>query len=186
MTTGSFARPGTFPQARRWRIAPIPGLGACRDFQQKSGEYPSMKKILAVSLVLAVSGAAVAAADTHEDREALMKQNGAALKALGGAATAPALDAALVKAQSQILIDNAAKIPTLFAPGTETADDEALPAVWNNAAEFKAAAAKLGSDAQAVQGATDQASLAVALISVQGDCGSCHSAFRAPRKPRPH
>ena len=65
------------------------------------------------------------------------------------------------------------------------ADDEALPTVWNNAAEFKAAAAKLGSDAQAVQGATDQASLAVALKSVQGDCGACHGSFRAPRKPRP-
>lgn len=144
-----------------------------------------MKKMLVIALALAASGAAVAVADTHEDRESLMKQNGAALKALGGAATATPYDAALVKAETQILIDNAGKIPALFAPGTESADDEALPAVWANNADFQAAAAKLGTDAKAAQDAPDQASFAVALKSVQGDCGSCHSAFRAPRKPKP-
>ena len=80
-----------------------------------------MKKTIAIALFAAL-GLSAAIADTHEDRETLMKANGGALKALGAAGAAMPFDPAAAKAPSQTLIDNAAKIPALFAPGTETAD----------------------------------------------------------------
>ena len=144
-----------------------------------------MKKIAAAILVLAVAGTAVAIADTHEDRETLMKQNGGALKALSAAAAATPFDPAAAKVPSQTLIDNAAKIPALFAPGTETADGGATPAVWSDPAGFKAAADKLGADAMAAQAATDGPTFAAALKAVQSDCGSCHTTYRTPHKAAP-
>lgn len=140
-----------------------------------------MKKT-AAALLLGL-GIVAAWADVHEDREGLMHANGAALKALSAAAAATPFDAAAARAPAQSLIDNAAKIPGQYAPGTEGADQAALPAIWTDQAGFKAAAAKLGTDAAALQGATDQASFAAALKTVQGDCGGCHSAYRA-RKPQ--
>jgi cytochrome c556 len=143
-----------------------------------------MKKIAAV-VIFAALGLGAAIADTHEDRETLMKQNGGALKALNGAGQATPFDPAAAKAPTQTLIDNAAKIPALFAPGTDTIDQGALPAVWSDQAGFKASAAKLGTDAQALQAATDQAGFAVALKTVQGDCASCHGTYRAKPAPKP-
>lgn len=143
-----------------------------------------MKKI-AIVAIFAVLGAAVAVADTHDDRSATMKANGGALKALGDAGKAATFDPAATKAPSQTLIDNAAKIPALFAPGTENVDQVALPVIWTDQAGFKAAAAKLGTDAKAVQDATDGATFAAALKTVQGDCAACHNTYRAKPAPKP-
>ena len=143
-----------------------------------------MKKIAAVALFAAL-GLGAAIADTHDDRSALMKANGGALKALGEAGKAPTFDPAAAKAPAQTLIDNAAKIPALFAPGTEAIDQGALPAVWTDQAGFAASAAKLGTDAKAVQAATDQAGFAAALKTVQGDCAACHGTYRAKPAPKP-
>jgi cytochrome c556 len=140
-----------------------------------------MKKIAAA--ILFGLGIAAAWADVHEDREGLMKSNGGALKALSAASAATPFDPAAAKAPAQTLIDNAARIPTLFAPGVGTDDPEALPTIWTDPAGFKAAAAKLGTDAAALQTATDQAGFAAALKTVQGDCGGCHKVYRA-QKPQ--
>ena len=78
------------------------------------------------------------------------------------------------------LIDNAAKIPGQYAPGTENADKRALPAIWNDQAGFQAAAARLGTDAAALQASTDTVGFQVALKTVQGDCAACHNSFRGP------
>jgi cytochrome c556 len=143
-----------------------------------------MKKTVAV-VFFAVLGVAAAIADTHDDRSATMKANGGALKALGDAGKATPFDPAAAKAPAQTLIDNAAKIPGLFAPGTENADPAALPAIWTDQAGFAAAASKLGTDAKALQAATDGATFATALKTVQGDCGACHNAYRAKPAPKP-
>jgi cytochrome c556 len=162
---------------RRESVSLAPGLS------QQQGYF--VKKIVIAGLILAAFGTAAAIADIHEDRESVMKSNGAALKALSGIIAATPFDAAAAKAQTQILIDNSAKIPGLFAPGSENADQSALPTVWSDAAGFKAASAKLGTDAAAAQAATDGTTLAAAIKTVQTDCGACHTAYRAPRKAAP-
>jgi cytochrome c556 len=144
-----------------------------------------VKKIVIAGVILAAFGTAAAIADIHEDRESVMKSNGAALKALSGIIAATPFDAAAARAQTQILIDNSAKIPGLFAPGSENADHAALPVIWSDAAGFRTAAARLGTDAAAAQAATDGATLAAAIKTVQGDCGACHTTYRAPRKAAP-
>lgn len=140
-----------------------------------------MKKIAGAGLLLAVLGTAAALADTHEEREAVMRANNGALRALQPLVTA--FDAAAVRAQGQILADNGAKIAALFAPGTDQNDPHALPTVWSDPAGFKAAADKFTADAQKVMAATDGPSLQAALALVQADCGGCHRTYRAPMAP---
>jgi len=142
-----------------------------------------MKKILSTSLLFAVLGTAAAFADAHSDREAVMRANGGAVRALNGAVAN--FDAAVVKAQGQVLVDNAAKIKTLYAPGTDQNDPDALPAIWTDAAGFSAAADKFAADAAKVGAATDGPSLQAAIAAVNADCGGCHRAFRKPPAPRP-
>jgi len=142
-----------------------------------------MKKIASTTLLFALLGTAAAFAAAHDDRVAVMRANGAATGALRGQVAA--FDATVVKTQGQILVDNAAKIKAAFAPGTDTNDPGALPAVWSDAAGFTAAANKFATDAAAVAAATDGPSLQVALMAVNGDCGGCHRTYRAPPAPRP-
>jgi cytochrome c556 len=136
-------------------------------------------------LLFAVLGTAGAFAAAHDDRVAAMRANGAATRALNGAVAN--FDAALVKTQGQVLVDNAAKIKAAFAPGTDQNDPGAAPAIWTDAAGFNAAADKFAADAAKVLAATDGPSLQAALTAVNGDCGGCHRAYRiqAPRPAAP-
>ena len=142
-----------------------------------------MKKIASTTLLFALLGTAAAFAAAHDDRAAVMRSNGAATGALRGQVAN--FDAATVKTQGQVLVDNAAKIKVLFAAGTDTSDPGALPTVWSDAAGFAAAADKFAADAAKVGAATDGPSLQAALMAVNGDCGGCHRTYRAPPAPRP-
>jgi cytochrome c556 len=143
-----------------------------------------MKKSVCIGLLLLGCGATAAMADIITDRENLMKSFGPVGRTLGGMAkgTTP-FDAAAAKTQLQILVDGAAKIPTMFPAGSNTPPTLALPTVWSDSTGFSAAAAKLGKDATAAQGATDAASFTAAYQTVQGDCGACHKVYRAPLPP---
>jgi len=150
-----------------------------------------MKKAFLAGVVLVTLGATTALAGVLEDRQDIMKGFGnAAGRVLGGMAkgTTP-FDAAAAKTQLQLIVDGAAKLPTLFPAGsdqnTDTAKTQALPTVWSDMPGFKAAAAKLGTDATAAMAATDQASFATAFQTVNADCGACHKVYRAAPPPRP-
>jgi cytochrome c556 len=147
-----------------------------------------MKKIAVAAILLTAFGTCVAFAGPIEDRQDLMKSFGG----VGGKvrpllASGATFDGAAAKAQMQILVDGAARIPGLFPPGSDTgtARSNATPAVWSDSAGFQAAAAKLGTDAQAAMAAPDQASFATAWQTVNGDCGGCHRTYRAAPAPRP-
>jgi len=142
-----------------------------------------MKKIASTTLLFALLGTAAAFAAAHDDRVAVMRANGAAAGALRPLVAN--FDAAAAKTQGQILVDNAAKIKAAFAPGTDTNDPGALPAVWSDSAGFNAAADKFAADAAKIGAATDGPSLQAALMAVNGDCGGCHRTYRAPPAPRP-
>ena len=144
-----------------------------------------MKKVASAAFVFALLGTAAAYAAAHDDRVAVMQANGRASGALRPLVAA--YDAAAVKAQGQILVDNAAKIKAAFAAGTDQNDPGAAPAIWTDAAGFNAAATKFGVDATAVMNAADGPALQAALTTLQGDCGGCHRTYRiqAPRPPAP-
>ena len=52
------------------------------------------------------------------------------------------------------------------------------PAIWSDAAGFKAEAVKFTTDAKAAGASKDAASFAAALKTVQADCGGCHKTYR--------
>lgn len=145
-----------------------------------------MNKSVCAGLLLLACGATAALADIVSDRQDLMKSFGGTGRVLGGMArgTAP-FDAAAAKTQLQIIADGAAKISVSFPAGSNTPPTLALPTVWSDTPGFQAAAAKLGTDANAAMAATDTASFAVAYATVQGDCNACHKVYRAPLPPRP-
>jgi len=141
-----------------------------------------MKKIASTTLLFALLGTAAAFAAAHDDRVAVMRANGAAAGALRPLVAN--FDAAAAKTQGQILVDNAAKIKAAFAPGTDTNDPGAAPAIWTDQAGFNAAADKFAADAAKIGAATDGPSLQAALMAVNGDCGGCHRTYRVT-PPRP-
>lgn len=108
-------------------------------------------------------------------REALMKQNGAVLKAAG------ALSGADAEAAMQTLLTNFTHIPDVFPEGSNIGDSEALPAIWQNWDAFttivetgKTAAA--GGLAAAKAG--DTTAYVAAIKAIGGTCGTCHQQFR--------
>ena len=126
-----------------------------------------MKKLATTILVLAALGGTALAQDINAERAAVMRANGAAVAALRPLTTN--FDAAAVKTQAQILAGNGAKIAALFAPGTDQNHPQASPAIWTDAAGFKAAADKFTADANALMTVSDGAGLTTALATLQSN-----------------
>jgi len=139
--------------------------------------------VLALASITGFWGATAAFAGPIEDRQAIMKGFAAPLREAApmGRGAAP-FDAAKVKSAMDQLAAGGEKFVTLFPKGTEAGGavkTAALPAIWSDAAGFKAAGVKFVTDARAAAAATDQAGFAAALRTVQADCGACHKTYRA-------
>ena len=94
--------------------------------------------------------------------------------------TTPYTPAAANAAMDQVAA-HGEKFMTLFPAGTATGGavkTGAAPAIWSDAAGFKAAGMKFVADAKAAGAAPDQATFATALRTLQGDCGGCHKTYR--------
>jgi cytochrome c556 len=146
-----------------------------------------MKRVLVVAAALAVSAAAVAVAadDPIAARKALMKENGKQAKE-GAAMLKGEAPFDLAKAKTILAtFENAAvKAPPLF-PDTakEGGETAALPAIWQNKADFEARFTKLGTDAKAAEGSvTDLDSFKVAFSTIGKDCGGCHELYRQKKQ----
>jgi cytochrome c556 len=117
-------------------------------------------------------------------RQEIMKENGAAMKAASAMAKgeAPYNETEAAGAMA-IIKDNMEEFPTLFPEDSkEGGDTRALPAIWENKADFEAKAAKLAQDAAAAEqaAAQGQEAFAAALGQVGSNCGGCHETYRAP------
>ncbi|MDR3465393.1 MAG: cytochrome c [Xanthobacteraceae bacterium] len=144
-----------------------------------------MKRIVVAAGFFAATVAAVAADDPIAARRALMKETGK--QAAAGAAMikgeAP-FDLDKAKAIFVTIQNTAVKAPPLFPDtskqGGETA---ALPAIWDNKADFEARFTKLGADAKAAEASvTDLASFKTAFGGVGKDCGGCHETYRLKKQ----
>jgi cytochrome c556 len=125
--------------------------------------------------------AVIAQADPIAARKGLMKgiggANGAITQMLDGKQP---YDTAKAKAALMTISENAAKAQPLFPPTSKGGDTKALPAVWDNKADFDAKLAKLGADAKAVADkVTDLDSLKANIGAVRQNCGGCHNVYRA-------
>ncbi|MCZ4089948.1 c-type cytochrome [Sinorhizobium psoraleae] len=143
-------------------------------------------KIRAFMLAAALAGlgvTAVTAADEPQAvRQQLMKKVGQAAGALNGIAKGEKpYDAEIVKASLTTISETVKVFPDHFPAGSETGlETEASPKIWENMDDFKAKAAKLGTDASTLlaQLPSDQAGVGAALGILGKDCSSCHESYR--------
>lgn len=143
-----------------------------------------MKKLLfaAAAFTFAVTASIAGPA---EDRVALMKSFGGALGQLGPIAKGEQpFDAAAVATAIEALNANVAKydVAALFPAGSGAGTD-ALPAIWENMADFEAKVVKLKADVAGIAAnpPADQAALGAALGVIGGNCGACHQTYRAKK-----
>jgi cytochrome c556 len=139
------------------------------------------KLVTVAAAVLCLGVGAVTAQDSPQSkREQMMKQIGGSVGALGAIAKGDKpYDAAVVKTSLTTISTNIKAFPDQFPPGSE-GNSEAAPAIWQNNADFRAKAAKLGSDADTLLASlpADQAGVQKAVQTLGADCSSCHQTYR--------
>lgn len=142
-------------------------------------KFRVLAAVAAVSLA-SYTTAVMAQSDVIKQREAEMKAWGKATRPVGAMLQGKApFELATVQAALDLYIKNAPTFPALFPDGSQAGTD-ALPAVWEKNAEFKALFTKFEADAKAARAAiTDEASFKANFPAVVRSCGGCHDTFRA-------
>lgn len=140
-----------------------------------------LKKILlAATLVAFAAGGVTAAEQPIEAREGMMKNIARSIGALGAIAKGEKpYDAEVVKTSLSTISTNIKSFPDQFPEGSQEGS-EASPKIWENMADFKAKAASLGADADALLASmpADQAAVGAAVGKLGPHCGDCHQAYR--------
>jgi cytochrome c556 len=141
-----------------------------------------MKRIvLAVAIAALGVTAVVAQGDPIAARKAMMKSNG---QAAGQGAKFMKGEEPFDLAKAQAIFTTyqkaGAEYGKLFPDNSKTGGDTAaLPAVWENRADFNAKLAKFGADAKdAAAKVKDEASFKAVFPEVQKNCGGCHNTYR--------
>jgi len=140
-----------------------------------------MKRIVTLCLVGLMTTAAFAASDAIDQRQKLMKANGAATKEIGAMLKGQApFDLAKVQSALKAYQDNTVKFVALFPDDSKTGGDtSASPKIWSDAAGFKAANEKFSNEAKIAAAAIkDEASFKATMPNVLKNCGECHEAYR--------
>ena len=142
-----------------------------------------MKRLTTVVIALACGvGAVWADTDPIAERRALMKNDGMAAKAMFDMSKGTiAFNLATVQDSLKTLAEGAAKTPALFPDSSQTGGGTAaLPAIWQNKADFDARFAKFAKDVAAAQaGIVDEASFKKFAPAVFQNCGGCHELYKA-------
>lgn len=74
-------------------------------------------------------------------------------------------------------------IPTMFPPGSDSPDSDAMPNVWTDRAGFESAAAAMSTAARALADsgkAGDTVGFAAKYAELGKACGDCHTRYRKP------
>lgn len=141
-----------------------------------------IRKVLAASAFCLLGAVAVVhASDVGDQREADMKKIGGAAAQLAGIAKGDKpYDAAVVKTSLETISATIKVFPDLFPADKVELDGGASPKIWENMADFKAHAEKLGADADMLlaQLPADQAGVGAALKTLGADCSGCHQSYR--------
>ena len=139
-----------------------------------------IRSILAVTALAVGVTAVVAQGDPIAQRRAAMKavgdQNRVATEMIEGKTP---FNADAAKKVLATFNDSASKLPNLFPDNSKTGDTNALPAIWENKADFTAKAAKFASDAKAAEGkVTNIDTFKTEMAEVRKNCGGCHQTYR--------
>jgi cytochrome c556 len=145
-----------------------------------------MIRIVLAATAVALAVTAVAAqSDPIAARQALMKKNGEQAKVMTAMVKGEApFDAAKVQTAFVTFADAGAKAPALFPDNSKTGGDTAaLPAIWENKADFDARLAKFGSEAKEAEGKVKDLDTLKATWGgfAKNNCGGCHEKYRAKK-----
>ena len=140
-------------------------------------------KIAAIAIATLAIGAGLAYADSalKEQREAMMKKNGAAMGEMAKIAKGQAAyDVEVIKASLATIAQVGKDYPALFPAADAVVDPEASPKIWENMDDFNAKSAKMTADAEALMASppADAAAVGAALGTLGQSCQSCHEAYR--------
>lgn len=143
----------------------------------------------ALAIAALASFAAVAsvhaAPDYPADRQAMMKNNGAATGAAAAMVKGEAPFDARVAALSVHVMNTAANgFGAMFPEGSESgAETEAKPEIWSDREGFEAALEKFRADTAAYlqNPAGDLDSFKVAFGEITKNCGACHEKYRVQK-----
>jgi cytochrome c556 len=137
--------------------------------------------VLGVAAIALAVTAVAAQSDPIAARKALMKVNGDQAKIGAAMAKGEApFDAAKVQTIFATFADSAVKAPALFPDNSKTGGDTAaLPAIWENKADFDARLAKFGTDAKAAQADVKDLATFKAVWSglIRKNCSACHEKY---------
>jgi cytochrome c556 len=140
-----------------------------------------IRRILLASAIGSLGITAVLAqSDPIAARKALMKDNGAQSRVASEMiAGKQPFDLAKAKNVLKTFAEVSEKSKSLYPESSKTGDTAALPAVWENKADFDAKLVKLGTDAKAAEGkVTDLDSFKAVMGEVGKSCGGCHRTYR--------
>ena len=139
-----------------------------------------IRTVLAVAAVALGVTTVTAQQDPIAARKAIMKANGQQA-GLGGKMAKGEEPFDLAKAKLIFATyQKVAEVHTLFPESSKTGGDTAaLPAIWENKADFDAKLAKLANEAKAAEAATkDLDTFKAQFTEVQKNCGGCHQTYR--------
>ena len=117
-----------------------------------------------------------------DKRQALMKDQSAASKAIKGAVEAK--DFATIEAKAKDLMGSSEKIVGAFPKGSDKGKTKATAAIWDKSDDFAKAANRLSKAAGTLASAAkakDEAAVTAGVKGVSDSCGGCHKAFRAEK-----
>lgn len=148
------------------------------------------KTLIAAALVVAVTATATWAAtpaETVTARQNNFKQIGRAQKAISDELKKPTPDITVIRTSTQVLAGLAPQVNRWFPRGSGVesgAKTGALPAIWQQTAQFNNHAAQLATAARGLQraaasGNADQ--IKAAFPAVGGACKGCHDTFKGPK-----
>ena len=141
-----------------------------------------MKRLVLAAAFAALGiTAVVAQSDPIAARKAIMKENGAQAR-IAREMIEGKQPFDLAKAHKVLITFSEvdAKAKGLFPDSAKTGGEtEALPAIWENKADFDAKLAKFSADAKAADATVkDLDSFKAALGTVGKNCGGCHNTYR--------
>ena len=140
-----------------------------------------IRTVLAVTVIAFGISAVVAQGDPIAARKALMKTNGdqnrVGTEMIEGKRP---FDLAAAKKVLVTFADTGEKAKALFPDTSKTGGDTAaLPAIWENKADFEAKLTKFANDSKAAADATTNLDTFKAQIAeVRKNCGGCHTPYR--------
>ena len=123
-------------------------------------------------------------ADVIKQRQTIFKSMNEATKPVVAMFKGAPFDLVLVQKALKTYSEASAKLPALFPEDSKTGGDtEALPAIWENKADFDARLKKLGTDsASALLAIKDEASFKAIAPGVAQNCGGCHKLYRVKKE----